>query len=153
MMSDIRREISVPADNDGYILLQCSLCGEYFKITPSDYEDDGVLEIHCPSCGLCGASYFTEDVIELAQTMTQNVAKNLIYEKLKKWERTLKSERVSFKAGQKSKPEPENPVRVGVENLITAHFVCCGRSAKIKPTLKFTGCYCPFCGVKDYEIE
>ena len=35
----------MPADNDGYVLLQCPNCGTYFKATPSDIEDDGVLEL------------------------------------------------------------------------------------------------------------
>lgn len=45
MTDDIHMEISIPADNDGYILLQCPNCGTFFKATPSDIEDDGVLEL------------------------------------------------------------------------------------------------------------
>ena len=25
-------EISIPADNDGFVLLQCSYCGEFFRL-------------------------------------------------------------------------------------------------------------------------
>ena len=45
MSDDFHMEISIPADNDGYILLQCPNCGTFFKATPSDIEDDGVLEL------------------------------------------------------------------------------------------------------------
>ena len=33
-------EISIKSDNDGFILLQCSLCGEFFKLLASDLNND-----------------------------------------------------------------------------------------------------------------
>ena len=152
-MAEIKMEISIPADNDGYVLLQCPFCGEYFKLTPDDFEDEGVLDIYCPSCGLSGDDFFTEDVVELAITMSKNVAMDMIYNEMKKWEKKLNSGIITFKAGKKPKPEPENAIRAGIEALSITRFQCCKRSAKIKPILKFTGCYCPFCGVKAYELE
>lgn len=47
-------EISIKSDNDGFILLQCSLCGEFFKLLASDLNDDSTLNIWCPYCGLNG---------------------------------------------------------------------------------------------------
>ena len=152
-MSEIKMEISIPADNDGYILLQCPICGDYFKIKPRDYEDDDVLEIYCPCCGLCSDNYITEDVLELALAMTKNVATELIYNEMKKWELQFKGSGLTFKAGRKQKPEPENLISIGIEALIITNFFCCKRSAKIKPMLRISGCYCPFCGVKEYEIK
>ena len=84
MSDDFHMEISIPADNDGYILLQCPNCGTFFKATPSDIEDDGVLELFCPSCGLVGEDYITEDVLELAMAMAQNKAMDMIHEEFKK---------------------------------------------------------------------
>lgn len=153
-MSDtFEMSISIPSDDDGYVLLQCPVCGTYFKVTPSDYKDDGVLQIFCPSCGLSSESYLTEDVIELAEAMVQNVAMDMIYDAFKKMEREFKHGPVTFKAGKKPKHEPENPIRSGIEALEITSFPCCKRTAKIKPLLKMTGCYCPFCGVKNYEVE
>ena len=152
-MGDMQLEISIPADNDGYVLFQCELCCDYFKITPDDYEDDGILEIRCPCCGLCSENYFTEDVIELAMAMTENIAMDIIHNELKKMERMFKGSMISFKADKKPPPVHESPVRSGIEALTIANFKCCARKAKIKPLLRITGCYCPFCGVKDYEVE
>jgi len=152
-MSEMIMHITVPADNDGYVLLQCPNCGEYFKIKPNDYQDDGVLEIFCPACGLAGDNYMTEDVLELAQAMVKNYATNLIYNEMKKFERQFNHGGVSFKAGKKPAHETETPVRAGIEALEITAFPCCHRSSKIKPLLKITGCYCPFCGVKEYETE
>jgi len=152
-MSDATFQISIPSDNDGYCLLQCPICGEYFKVQPSDYEDDGVLELYCPACGLTSENYLTEDVIELAMAKVQNYALDQIYNEFKKMEKKFKGGSLTLKAGKKPTHEPENPIRSGIEALSITHFTCCGRSAKIKPLLQITGCYCPFCGVKNYEFE
>ena len=48
MSDEINMTISIPTDADGYVLLRCEHCGTYFKGTPSDLKDDGVLHIFCP---------------------------------------------------------------------------------------------------------
>ncbi len=146
-------QISIPSDADGYVLLQCEHCGTYFKITASDIEDDGILNLYCPSCGLISKHYFTPDVLDLAETMVKNYAMDAVYNAFKNLERTTKHSSLRIKAGKKPKHERENPIRSGIEALEITDFKCCQRSAKIKPLIKITGCYCPFCGVKEYEIE
>ena len=79
MSDEINMTIPIPADDDGYVLLQCEQCGTYFKATPSDLEDDGVLHIFCPSCGLISENYVTEDVLELAMKMVTNAVNDMIY--------------------------------------------------------------------------
>ncbi len=153
MGDEIVMTISIPTDDDGYVLLKCPTCGIYFKATPSDIKDDGVLEVFCPGCGLAGESYITEEVLELAMAMTENKAMDLIHQEFKKMERQFRKGPVTFKAGKRPKRKPEDPIHSGIEALEIAHFLCCKRTAKIKPILKMTGCYCPFCGVKNFEVE
>lgn len=153
MDDEIHLEISIPADDDGYVLLKCEHCGNYFKTTPSDIEDDGILEIFCPSCGLVSESYVTEDVLELAQTMIENVAMDMIYDTFKQMEQKFKNGPITFNAGKRSRHKTETPIHSGIDSLEVATFPCCKRKAKVKPLLKMTGCYCPFCGVKNYEVE
>lgn len=153
MGNEFSIEISIPTDDSGYILLKCFHCGTFFKITPTDFEDDKVLAIYCPSCGLTSGSYITEDVLELAMTMAKNKAMDVIHDEFKKMERKLKKGPVTFKTGKKPQHEPENSIRSGIEALEITIFPCCNRTAKVKPMLKITGCYCPFCGVKNYEVE
>lgn len=153
MSEEIHMTISIPADDDGYVLLQCEHCGTFFKATPFDIEDDGVLQIFCPSCGLISDSYATEDVIELAMKMAENVANDMIYDMFKDLERHSRGGPIQIKAGKRPEHESEAPIRSGIEALEVTAFPCCGRSAKIKPLLRMTGAYCPFCGVKSYEIE
>lgn len=153
MCDDFHMKIAIPTDDDGYSLLECPNCGTFFKATPSDIEDDGVLEIFCPSCGLVGDNFITEEVLELALAMAQNKAMDIIYDEFRKMERQFKKGPITFKAGIRPKHEPENPIHSGIEAMEVASFSCCKRTAKIKPFLKITGCYCPFCGVKNYEVE
>ncbi|SFP17790.1 hypothetical protein SAMN05216343_1042 [Oscillibacter sp. PC13] len=112
-----------------------------------------MLELFCPSCGLAGESYITEDVLELAIAMTKNKAMDMIHKEFKKMERQFRKGPVTFKAGKPPKHEREDPIRSGIEAMEIASFPCCQRTAKVKPILKMTGCYCPFCGVKNYEVE
>ncbi len=152
MSEDISFEITIPADNDGYILLQCEHCGEFFKITAGDCKNDEILNIYCPGCGLISESYITEDVFELAQSMVENYAVDTIYEAFRDMEKKTKNSFL-IKAGKKPRHKAENPIRSGIEALDITEFDCCKKTAKIKPMLKTTGCYCPFCGVKEYEVE
>lgn len=154
MSDEFHMTISIPVDDDGYILLKCEQCGTFFKATPSDIKDDGVLHIFCPSCGLTSENYLTDDVIELALKMTKNVVNDMIYDMFKDLERqTKRNSLVKFKAGKRPQHEAEDPIRSGIEALEITTFPCCGRTAKIKPLLRMTGAYCPLCGVKNYEIE
>ena len=153
MSDEFQMTISIPTDDEGYVLLQCPNCGTYFKATPSDIRDDGVLLIYCPSCGLAGEDYITEDVLELAIAIVQNKAMDMIHKEFKKIERQFSNGPVKFKAGKAPKHELENPIHSGIEALEVALFPCCKRTAKVKPILKMTGCYCPFCGVKNYEVK
>lgn len=154
MNNEIYMTISIPTDDEGYVLLKCEYCGTFFKASPSDIKDDGVLRIFCPSCGLTSESYVTEDVIELAMRMTKNKVNDMIYDMFKDLERHNKrNSMIKFKAGKRPKHETEDPIRSGIEALEITTFPCCGRTAKIKLLLKMTGAYCPFCGVKNYEIE
>lgn len=153
MNDDFRMEIPIPTDDLGYVLLQCSHCGTLFKATPEDIMDDRVLTLFCPSCGLTSDNYITEDVLELAITMGQNRAVDMIYDELKRMEKKFKKGPFTIKAGKRPKHTYESPIQSGINALEVTTFRCCKRKAKVKPMLKITGCYCPFCGVKNYEVE
>lgn len=154
MSDEVHMTVSIPTDDEGYILLQCEHCGTFFKATPSDIKDDGVLRIFCPSCGLTSENYLTEDVIELAMRMIKNKVNDMIYDAFKDLERqNRRNSMIKFKAGKRPEHETEDPIRSGIEALEIVDFPCCRRTAKIKPLLKMTGAYCPFCGVKNYEIK
>ncbi|MBW9154316.1 TFIIB-type zinc ribbon-containing protein [Clostridium estertheticum] len=146
-MSDIKMKISIPADNDGFILFQCPLCGEFFKLKPSDYQADDVIEIWCPGCGLKSKNYLTKSVIDLAMKMAENVQMDMLFKEMKNWEHQLKNSGLTFNAGKQPNPKSESPIIAGIEALEINKYDCCKRVAKIKPIVKLSGGYCPFCGV------
>jgi hypothetical protein len=85
--------------------------------------------------------------------MAQNYAMDITYSEMKKWERKFSKGFITFKAGRKPKRKHESPIQATIEALTITQYSCCGRKAKIKPMLKITGCYCPFCGVKNFEVK
>lgn len=154
MNDTIKLEISIPTDSDGYVLLQCEYCGNYFKCKPSDAEDEKVLHIYCPSCGLISENYCTEEILELAMTMAENYANEYAYNTMKKLERSFSANKIiKFDAGKKPKPKYESPIYSNIDALEEKSFACCERSAKIKSILKMSACYCPFCGGITFEDE
>lgn len=153
MGEDFEMRIEIPVDNEGYSLLECETCGTLFKAHPSDIQDDAVLHIFCPSCGLISENYLTDDVVELAMNTAQNYMNDMIYDMFKGLEKQSKNNILKFKVGYHKKHQAEDPIRSGIEAMKVVEFPCCKRTAKIKPLLRMTGCYCIFCGVKNYEVE
>ena len=149
----IVKEIAIPADNDGFALLQCNLCGEFFKLKPSDVQSDEVLNIWCPVCGLISDGYFTQDVIDLALKMATNIANDLLFDSLKDMQKRFNGGFISMKISKKPDREIESPIVSGIEALEIQKYSCCKKQAKIKPLVKMFGSYCPYCGVKYDEFE
>ncbi len=153
LSDEITFEITIPTDEDGFVLLKCPICGDLFKLIPSDYRDDSVVAIYCPSCGLTGESYITDDVIELAMNIAENQKNELISKALKQFERKTKGSIIKVETKTKIRKRSEQPIMLTAENLEQKIYPCCKMAAKIKPILKMSGSYCPYCGVMDYGVE
>lgn len=145
--------INIPSDEDGYILLRCEKCGEFFKITADDCESDEIIEISCPACGLTSDNFATEDIMRLISSKTQNYALYAMNKALDDIGKTLKGNFIKVKTDEKINYINEETIVSQIDELEIARFRCCGRTAKVKPLLKFTGCICPCCGVMNYEVE
>ena len=153
LLAEMQLEISIPSDNEGYILLQCEYCGTLFKVLTKDLHDERLLNIFCPCCGLVSDNYLTDEVMSLANAMVENFVQDEILKMFKKFEKKSRNSLIQIKAGKRATRLDEAPIKTGIDALEITEFKCCERFAKIKPLLKITGCYCPFCGVKVYEIE
>lgn len=138
--------ISIPTDSEGFVVLQCSLCKEFFKITSSDFEDEAQLKIWCPKCGLNPDSLITSDVIELATKIVNNHVIDLLDDFDKNLKKMFKSGSIKYKSHSKLKKEPIDPLFSKVDNLESQIYECCNKEAKISTNLKIEGGYCPFCG-------
>ncbi len=150
---NLKYEISVPTDNEGFVLLKCPICMNLFKLKPSDYWSDSVFSIYCPSCGLISNNYITEDVLELALKKANNYLNDYATREFRKIEKSIKGSLFQFKIKNNYKRENEQPIMLRVEKLEKKEYLCCKMQAKIKPVLKMSGSYCPYCGVMDYGIE
>lgn len=145
-MNEIKIKISIPTDIDGFILQQCPLCEEYFKLLADDIEAEDVIEIWCPCCGLKSPDYITDDVMDLIIKMSENVAMDLICKEIKKWEKKSRGKAISIKSNIKFTENPENLIISKIDSLEIQKYDCCNRYAKMKTLVKLSGSYCPFCG-------
>ena len=96
-------EITIPTDDDGFVLLRCPKCGEYFKLLPSEFNDDNVDEIFCPQCGLTSETYITDDVIELGTAITHNQMLDMIEGLFDGLEKSTKNSMIQFKTTKKER--------------------------------------------------
>ena len=153
MNEEVKFQIQIPTDEEGFVLLKCPLCGELFKLKPKDYRDDSVFTLYCIGCGMVSDSYLTDDIIELGMKMVENYATGIILKEFEKIERMTKGSMISFEITQKTRKNNERPIMLTIEALEKKKYACCKMEAKIKPILKMSGSFCPYCGVNDYGIE
>jgi len=66
------KNITIPTDEDGFVLLQCHICGEYFKLLASEVNDDSTINIWCPYCGLNRKQYAPNEVIDTSIKVAEN---------------------------------------------------------------------------------
>ncbi|CEN25716.1 hypothetical protein [Paraclostridium sordellii] len=140
-------EIPIPTDKDGFVLLKCSLCGELFKLVPSELESEDVIHIWCPVCGLVIENCLTDDVVNLALKIGENELVDRIFDEMKAMERMFDgSSAISFKVENEQSRQIEVPIKTSIDSLEIQNYKCCKRKAKINPLVKTCGSYCPYCG-------
>lgn len=146
-MSDfINKSISIPTDTEGFVLLKCSLCGELFKLSASTIQEESQLGQWCPNCGLTGQLFLDDEVIDYANKVIENHVADLLNGFSKDLEKKFKKGPMNFKAGKKISKVTTDPIISKTENLEHYFYICCKNEAKISPSLKIEGSYCPYCG-------
>lgn len=148
-MDNFTLTIEIPPDSDGFIPMECPLCEERFGLRIEDIEDDEVLEVRCPHCGIASESYVTPEIIDLAQARLTNMALGLIHGEMKKLERKTKGKAIEVKAGKKPREEAEPPLVAEVNTLQVVCCKSCGRTVKVSPLLALSVFTCPCCGVSN----
>ena len=71
-------KIPIPSDNEGFIVLKCPICSEKFMIQVQDANDDSLIDVWCPKCGLKSDNYLDDDVNDLAENIIQNYVADLL---------------------------------------------------------------------------
>ena len=151
MSDDMSFTVEIPCDEDGFVLLQCPQCGEFFKLRPSDYESDVVLKVCCPACGIASDNYLTEDVVDLAMVIAKNKAYEAIHKEMKKLERQTKGKTLSIKAGRPPRPDDEPVLQPSIDALAIANCKHCGMQSKVSRLLSMSMFVCPLCGVSNFN--
>lgn len=126
-MDDFALTIEIPPDSDGFIPMGMPSLRRAVWATAEDIEDDEVLEIRCPHCGITSESYVTPEIIELAEKKLANLALGLIHDEMKKLERTTKGKAIEVKVGRKLYEEAEPILAAEVNSLQEAQCDNCGR--------------------------
>lgn len=96
-------KISKPSDLTGFSSFKCSLCGEEFKLRADEVQEDDVIELFCPSCGIPSPvfTYYTEDIKENAMILAENEMAHMVNDLFKGLEKSFKrSKHIKFKAGK-----------------------------------------------------
>lgn len=145
------KDITIPTDEDGFVLLQCHICGEYFKLLASEVNDDSTINIWCPYCGLNRKQYAPNEVIDTSIKVAENELNEIIYNTFKKLEKETKNSLIQFKCNKKLELKDVPPIKVRIDNLELQNYKCCNSMAKIQPISKMCGSYCPICGGINYE--
>lgn len=144
-------KISIPCDNDGYLRLTCPACSEDFKVLCDDFQDDTVLELYCPYCGLSASTndYLPEDVMEAAYREAGNQAMKMIEKSLGKMTKELNKSGF-IKAEIKSKfKENAKKELMAENNMKPIIFKCCEKEVRIQDSIPHSVFYCCYCGVNE----
>ncbi|MFN7253335.1 MAG: hypothetical protein ACK4M9_21550 [Anaerobacillus sp.] len=136
-------------DIEGFNSFKCSLCGEDFKLKTNEVQEDDVIELFCPNCGIPSpiSSYYTADIIEHAETLVMNEAMDMLNDMFKGLERTArKNKNLTFKR-DKRLPIKQPMALYENDDLDQIEFICCNRKAKLSLLSKTIKPFCPYCGV------
>lgn len=150
-MEDLQLRVTIPADEDGCVLLRCPHCGELFKVTADSCEDDSVLGFRCPLCGLTADNFLTQDVIDLALAKTVNAVMPKLEKQLKRELAKTRNGFVSFDVKMDYDEEPETPIQQTVEALQKVTCKDCRRMSKVSPALAMSSYTCPYCGIGQFN--
>lgn len=146
-------ELSIPADDEGYVSFACPHCDHRFKLSAAEVMERDPEELCCPLCGLSdGAEQFhTPEVLEAAQQHVENMVADLLNGFTHNLERSFRgSKNIQFKRGKPIPKQQVNELRETPDFLV-AEFSCCASTAKVPPSAAISLVYCPFCGQASSE--
>ena len=143
-----QRELSMPADRDGYISRECPTCIGRFKVPVSD----GNATVHfCPDCGHEGENcWWTQEQVAFIQRAQAEMVRPILEDFARDFQ-SNSNDLIQFKA----ELSPAIPAVAPTENdggHEVYAFACCGAKAKLDAArlVDTTGApspaTCPMCG-------
>lgn len=146
-MNTERLEFSIPIDDDGYAEYQCPFCEEKFRLMYSEFNDESIIEMHCPSCGLSDVpeKFLTNEMVEHINAKLQNMLIENVNRSFSKLNFKSKNMQVTTK---KISKVSEKSVFLKDTNFDVIEFRCCSKKVKVLSVFGNTKCYCPYCGAR-----
>lgn len=136
--------VTLQADDNGMVTLQCDRCKSRFKMS-SDYLNDELdYVICCPVCGISGEpnAFYPEEVIEAGKEIALAQAEQLIANMFK----GLNSKNIKVKENPVQKIDRERVFKNNDLDMLTIRADCCGKDFALTPIDTTVGYYCPYCG-------
>lgn len=143
--------ISLPADADGYVTFQCPFCNSRFKLKADEYNDKDKPfdDLCCPYCGLTQdkGHFFTDEVVDAAESIAQNYAAELINESLGKMAKGINTRsciKMTYTPMQNKEVKKLNE-----DETEEIEYGCpyCDRHFKVGYCIGESRSFCPYCGV------
>jgi hypothetical protein len=144
-------EITLPADNEGYVPFECPHCSDRFKLSAAEYEGFEGDDIWCPLCGLNSAKsdFLTQEFLEAARQHVENFAREALHKMSKNIERkTRHNKGVRFEAGPAPKRRAVPGLPQEVADMAIVNLKCCDMSVKTAVPGGLAVLYCPYCGTE-----
>lgn len=149
-MSEKIIKFNIPADSDGYVSFQCPYCGNTFKLHTGECQEDDVIELFCPLCGLVDKpnAFLNDDIVQLAMDKAENLVIDMLNDFGKDLEKLFGGNSiVKAKSSKMDKKGEKEVYEVDSEEVIL-ELPCCNRHLKVKYSAKESGVICPYCGVR-----
>lgn len=149
-MDDVTYEINTHGDSDDFMTFQCPYCNNTFKLDAGECQEDDVIELFCPYCGLVDEpnSFLNDEIIQLAMDKAENYMIDLINDFSKDIERIFKGNScVKVKTDKICNKAEKEVFEVDTED-VEVKLGCCERHVKVKLSAKESGIICPYCGVR-----
>ena len=149
-MEEIRFEMTIQPDSEGYATFECPYCESQFKLSVDECqnEEDIYEDFCCPYCGLIGNrnKFYTREAIEEMQNRIYNLMTQVINKELTNMSRQLKKSKF---LSMKVNPLKEIATNEIVDrDTIEEIFQCtlCGKHEKVIYCQGISKIYCAYCG-------
>lgn len=144
-MSETIGHLSLQADEEGMVTLQCSRCNSRFKMEASYLNDElGKNEIWCPSCGISNElkTFWPEEAVEEAKKIAINAAEQMIADAFK----GLNSKYIKVKPAKIPAIDKEITLKNKDYNMKMVKVSCCNKKMGLESADELAGFYCAYCG-------
>lgn len=150
-MSDLKFDIKIEGDSEGYVTFECPFCESEFKLNISEFqnEDNVFTELFCPYCGLTDEinKFYSKEVIKQAEAIAYNYMMDQInkaFSDIKRSVRNNKYIKVDFKELKKVNLK-ELKDKDTVEEIFSCHM--CENHVRVLYCAGISKIFCPYCGV------